>query len=186
MQILNEQKKIALKHKRLLVASAVLIVLVAAALFSATVKEEYLFLTNKQSGQVLFYAPAASGSFFAVSFIHSVNKSPVTEYYRIEKGQIYLDSLHYYTFGAGMPSQVEAGQTLSYADDGAMIIADFNRPMPNLTYNIGRMPAGQILHWQGREIPLNTLDAPGQPVLFSAVAYPRLWLALRIYPKLAR
>ena len=158
-------------------ASVASFTLAIAILFTCSVKGQYLLLSNELSGQVLFCAATAPNGQFAISFIHSVNKSPVTEYYHVDNGQIYLDSLRYYTFGAGMPSELEPGQFIHYEDDGAMIIEGFDRPMFHLVYNIGRV-AGHTLHWQGQDIPLNTLDAPGQPVLFSVIIYPRLWMAL--------
>lgn len=167
------------KHKRLLMASAALAALAAVALFFLG-SGQYLLLTNEQTGAALFCAPARNGSQFAVSFTHSVNKSLVTEYYRIENGVIYLDSLRYYTFGAGMPTEPEEAQTMRFAD-GAIIIEGFNRPMPYLCYSIGRI-AGHALHLREKTIPLNTLDAPGQPVLFSIVACSRLQIMRNRYP----
>ena len=161
-------------------ASAIIITLTVAALFICSSKEQYLLLTNELSGQVLFCVTADQGSEFAVSFNHSVNKSPVIEYYRIENGLIYLKSLRYYTFGAGMPTELLQGQTMRHEEDGAMVIEGFDRPIPHLVYNIGRI-SNHTLHWQGREIPLNTLDAPGQPILFSLIVYPRLWPTLHGY-----
>lgn len=181
MKALKQHNRSILTPKRLLMASAALAALAAAVLFACTIKGQYLLLINEQSGQVLFCAPAARGSQFAVSFIHSVNKSPVTEYYRIEEGQIYLESLRYYTFGAGMPTEPEQEQTMRFEADGSIIIEGFDRPMPRLVYNIGRV-ANHTLHWQDNAIPLNTLDAPGQPVLFSVIVYPRLLQALKVYP----
>lgn len=174
MGYVKQQKKLKQKHKRLLMVGVALVALVAAIMFAYAIKGQYLLLINEQSGRVLFCEHVTAESEFAVSFCHSVNKSPVTEYYRIENGQIYLKSLRYYTFGAGMPTEPDPGQTMRYEDDGAMIIEGFDRCMPKLIYNIGRT-ANHTLHWQGREIPLNTLDVPGQPVLFSVIIYPRLW-----------
>lgn len=180
MQLAKGQTNLLIKYKRLLIASAALIVLVVAVLFVYFIDGQYLLLTAEQDGRILFCASAAQGSEFAMSFIHSVNKSPVTEYYRIENGQIFLESLHYYTFGAGMPSEPEQGQIMRFGDDGAIIIEGYNRHMTHLVYNIARA-ANHTLHWQGKEIPLNTLGYPGQPVLFSVITYPRLWMALHLF-----
>jgi hypothetical protein len=180
MQSLKRQKNLGSKHKRLLMASVVIAALAIAALFICGIKGQYLLLINEHSGHVLFYAPAAQGSEFAVSFTHSVNKSSVTEYYRIKDGQICLEALRYYTFGAGMPTELMPGQTMRHGEEGAIIIEGFERPLAHLVYVIG-YTANHTLYWQDREIPLNTLDMPGQPVLFSLTIYPRLWLALRVY-----
>jgi hypothetical protein len=147
-------------------ASVALAALAVAVLFVYhSYRQACLVLINEQSGQVLFCEPIGGDNEFALSFTHSVNQSMVTEYNKIKKGEIYLKSLRFYTFGAGMPSEVGFGQTMRYEEDGAMVIEGFARHMPRLTYNIGRT-ANHTLHWQGLKIPLNTLDAPGQPVLF--------------------
>jgi len=172
------------KQKRLLKVSAMLATLAAAVLLSYMIKGQYLLLNDEQSGQVLFMAPVGPVSEFAVSFIHSVNKSPVCEYYRIKGGQIFLEAVRYYTFGAGMPTEAVEGQTMHYDQDGAIIIGGFDRPLPRLVYNIGRV-SNHTLHWQGQDIPLNTLDKPGQPILFSVIFYPRFWRALGLHPRSA-
>lgn len=144
------------------------------------VKGQYLLLRNERSGKVLFCAEADDGAEFSVSFVHSVNKSPVTEYYQIQDSQIYLTELRYSSFGAGMPTQTEENQILRYGD-GYMSVEGFARPMPYLCYSIGRV-AEHTLYWREKSIPLKELDAPGQPVLFSVIVYPRVLTLLKIYP----
>jgi len=174
------QKSIIPRYKRLLAAGAVLAALAAAVSLVFGWEGQYLLLSNDRTGKILFCAPAGDGVEFSVSYTHSVNKSPVTEYYQILDSRIYLTALRYKTFGAGMPTEPEEAQTLRYEEDD-MIIEGFARPMPYLCYSIGRI-AGHALHWRGQAIRLDTLDTPGQPVLFSVINYPRLLRLFHIYP----
>lgn len=156
-------------------------VLAAITLFILGFKGQYLLLQNEQSGKVLFCGEAADGERFSVSYIHSVNKSPVTEYYQIQSSEIYLTELRYKAFGAGMPTHPEENQTQRY-EDGNIVVEGFARQMPYLCYSIGRI-AEHTLHFREKSIPLKELDAPGQPVLFSVIVYPRVLMLLNIYPK---
>jgi len=103
----------------------------------------------------------------------------VTEYYQIINGQIFLMALRYQSFGAGMPSEQTDGQVLNYAD-GSMLITGYDRHIPRLCYFISRTE-GHTFDSGGASLPLNKLDKPGEPVLFSVKAYSKLLLTLQNY-----
>jgi hypothetical protein len=170
-----------MKYKRLFLASAALFALAAAVLFVFTYRGEYLLLSNEQTGKVLFSASVSDGETFSVSYVHSVNKSPVIEYYQIQDAEIHLTALRFCAFGAGMPTHPEEGQVMRI-EDGDMVIDGFSRHMPYVCYFIGHA-SDHTLRIHDREIPLNTLDEPGQPVLFSVKNYPHLLILLNLYPK---
>ena len=77
------------------------------------------------------------GDVFSITFIHSVNKSPVTDFFEIREDGIYGIKTVYYGFGAGVPTELEEGQTLTYGEDGSMIITGMNVRMNNLIYRVG-------------------------------------------------
>jgi len=167
-----------MKHKRLIAASAALIALTAAVLFIFAYNGKYLLLSNESTGEILFCAEVREGEQFSVSYIHSVNKSPVTEYYQVSGADIYLTALRFRAFGAGMPTKPDEGQSMRIDGDD-MVIDGFSRHMPYVCYFIGRV-ADHTLGWRDSEIHLDTLDEPGQPVLFSIKEYPRVFMALNI------
>ena len=66
-----------------------------------------------------------------------MNKTPVTDIYQIREGDIYLTGNIYYSFGAGVPTEIYEGQTLSYGENGEMIISNMDTLIPDLVYIIG-------------------------------------------------
>jgi hypothetical protein len=81
--------------------------------------------------------PVRDGDEFSVTFVHSVNKTPVTDVYQIRSGKIYVARTIYYAFGAGVQTELAAGQKLEYGQDGSMIVSGFNRLMDSLSYIVG-------------------------------------------------
>ena len=139
-----------------------------------------LVLTNDHSGQVLLVQRINEGDEFAISFIHSVNISPVKEIYQVRQGQIVLTALEFYAFGAGMPTDLEAGQTLVHLPTGGLRIEGFERIILDLRYMIDYV-ANLTLHLGAENIPLAGLDTPGQPIRFSVeqlTIWQRIYLLL--------
>lgn len=101
-------------------------------------------------------------------FKHSVNKSPVEDRYRIENGGIVVYQTVYYNFGAGVQTELEEGQTLTYGKDGSMIISDIDKPIADLSYNVSPV-YDHILLINGEEVSLRQLCGEERTVSFSYV-----------------
>jgi len=144
-------------------ALAVLAIFVVASL---SFRASYLVLTNDRTGVVLLRYRAEQGDKFSISYIHSVNKSPVTEIYQIRDGKIVLTALEFETFGAGMPTELEPGQSLIRLPEGGIRIEGFDRIIVDLRYNIGH-GADIVFSFEERQTALGSLDAAGQPVRIS-------------------
>ena len=116
---------------------AVILALVAISgrfLFADPV--QCVVMTNAETDEVYFQQPLEADGVFSVSYIHSVNKINVEEYYRLEDDKLYLFRARYRAFGAGVATELEEGQTLSY-EDGYMIIENIHYQIPNLVYRVG-------------------------------------------------
>ena len=116
---------------------AVILALVAISgrfLFADPV--QCVVMTNAETDEVYFQQPLEADGVFSVSYIHSVNKSNVEEYYRLEDDEICLFRARYRAFGAGVATELEEGQTLSY-EDGYMIIENIHYQIPDLVYRVG-------------------------------------------------
>ena len=141
-------------------------VLVAAAYIVFFSKTGYVLqLRDDTTGKMVFSGHIAEDGIFSVSYLHSVNKSEVEEYYRCSDNQILLDSVRYATFGAGMATEVEPPQTLEMID-GVMWIKNFDRPIGRLSYNVG-VVCNNTLHFNGADIRLDKLAKPRSSVTFS-------------------
>jgi hypothetical protein len=73
---------------------------------------------------------------FAIEFVHSVNQSPVREFFTVEGRTIRPEKVRFSSFGAGMQSDLQEGQTLT-RDGDALIINGFNTSFKELNYIVG-------------------------------------------------
>lgn len=131
-------------------------ILVAAALVVSLGSATYLTLRNPETGAVYARYRVAEGERFSVQFVHSVNKSPVIDCYQVRGGKVYVTQTVYYNFGAGVQTELGPGESLSYGDDGAMIVSGIDREMDGLYYFAGTV-SDHILTIGGREVSLRTL-----------------------------
>lgn len=130
--------------------------------------EAVLQLRDGENGKVYAKYEAYEGMTFSVSFIHSVNKSRVKETYKVKDGAIYLESCLYSSFGAGVATEVEEGQTLTYTEDGEMLLSGFNRRIDGLSYIVGTV-SDHILEVENEEISLRDLCGRNSTVRFEVL-----------------
>ena len=112
------------------------LVITAAVLFgacSSPAKGMDLVIQNAESGVVWEKLPVQEGDEFAVEFTHSVHKSPVRETFVVEGTAFRPVMSRFYSFGAGMQSDLEEGQVMSF-DNGAICITGFNASFGELIY----------------------------------------------------
>ena len=100
------------------------IIIAAALLFSP---HSFLTLRNRDTGELYGRYPMKEGERFSVEFKHSINLSPVIDVYQIEDGNIYVEETIYYHFGAGVQTELNEGETLSYGEDGSMIVGNIHQ-----------------------------------------------------------
>ena len=102
---------------------------------SNKVENKKLILYNNDSGAEIASFPIEANDYFYVKFIHSVNMSPVIDYYKFNKDdKIYVYKTIYYNFGAGVETKLEGNETMTYGDDGSMIIENINKEIDPLVY----------------------------------------------------
>jgi hypothetical protein len=144
---------------------AIMVIVIATAIFHMNHTEDCLILRNGKAGNILASYPMEEGGEFSVRFMHSVNKSPVEDRYRIENGEIMVYETVYYNFGAGVQTELEDGQTLTYGEDGSMIVSGFNKVISDLAYNVSPV-YDHILFVNGEEISLRQLCGEDRFVTF--------------------
>lgn len=127
----------------------------AAALFSMSGGR--LVLSDSRTGTVFARYRLNEGEPFSITFIHSVNQTPVTDCYDADDhGVIYLRKTIYYDFGAGVPFDLNEGESLSYDEDGAMVISGIDRVIPDFLIFVGTV-SDHTLTLDGKEISLRDL-----------------------------
>lgn len=105
---------------------------------------------------------------FSVEFVHSVNQTPVKDTYIIENGQIKAYSTTYRSFGAGVQTALGEGQTMTYDEEGNMIITGFDIAYDPLRYIVGTV-FDHILEIGGEEISLRNMCGRNAKVVFEIV-----------------
>jgi len=143
-----------------------IIITAAAFLPGCSSGEMELVLSDKESGQVYATFPVENGDTYAVEFVHSVNKSPVRDVYEIREGEIWNIQCIYYGFGAGVEEELGEGETLSYGENGEMIISDINKKMDNLVIVVGTI-SDHTLYLGDETISLRDLCGRSSKVLFT-------------------
>lgn len=149
------------------VAAAVMIFITAAAFLpGCSSGERNLVLSDQESGQVYATYPVENGDTFAVEFVHSVNKSPVRDVFEIRDGEIWNTQCIYYGFGAGVEEELGEGETLSYGENGEMIISDIEKKMDTMVIVVGTI-SDHTLYLGEEAISLRDLCGRSSKILFA-------------------
>ena len=117
--------------------------------------EQFLEIKDSSTGKVYGKWSIEETGEFAIEFIHSVNNSPVLETFFIEGKKIRLLSVRFFSFGAGMQSDLEKEQILS-RDGDALLISGFNNSYKELNYIVGTV-SDHLLHINGNVYSLREL-----------------------------
>jgi hypothetical protein len=135
-----------------------------------------LQITAPKSGNVVFDVPVSNQEEFVITFIHSVNKRPVSDFIRVENDQLVAFKSRYDSFGAGMPETSIDGMELKMEKNGMLELTNVNRRMDKFTVFVGTV-AQHSLQIKGRNIPLASLASPGEPLEFkiAKASYLHIW-----------
>jgi len=118
-------------------------------------KNQILQIQDTASGKVYGKWPLNETGEFAIEFIHSVHQSPVRETFHAENGMIHPVSVRFASFGAGMQSDLEEGQSIT-RDGDAMVITGFSASHKALNYIVGTV-SDHILFINNENISLREL-----------------------------
>ena len=124
-------------------------------------------LRDPETGKVYARYLVHDGEGFSIEFIHSVNKSPLTDYYEFHDHRIFAEKTVYYGFGAGVQTELEEGQKLEYGEDGSMIITGFHKEIPDLIYIVGTISDHTMVLREDEPLSLRDLCGRGAKVRFS-------------------
>ena len=125
-----------------------------------------LTLSDPATGQVYASYPAEEGDEFSVEFIHSVNKSPVRDYYQCRADGIWNTRCVYYGFGAGVEEILLEGETLSYGEDGEMIVSNIDNRLDPMILVVGTI-SDHTFRMGEETVSLRDLCGRSSKVLFT-------------------
>ena len=154
------------------VLNAIVIVTMALLFLSSCnlnkVENKKLILYNYNSGNEIASFPLKNDDYFYIKFTHSVNMSPVIDYYNFnDKNEIFVYKTIYYNYGAGVETELENDETISYGTDGSMIIENINKKIDPLVYYLSDIYDHKLSINDNDEISL--WDVCGKNILINIV-----------------
>ena len=141
-------------------------VLAVFTVFCFSVLDKCVLLRDGDTGKLIGAFPCEDRSEFSVSFIHSVNQTPVTDVYEVRGRDIFVVKTVYFSFGAGVQTELQDGQTMFFGEDGSMTVSGFEQKMDNLSYIVGTV-SDHVLEIGGRNVSLRELCGKNTTVRFS-------------------
>ena len=150
--------------KRILSVAAALLV-VAAVVIVLIPKEHHLILCDRETKQIYARFPFTENTSFSVTFIHSVNQSPVVDYYKKGTGNsLLLYATKFHAFGAGIPESWPSDAEVSTSADG-IFVSNLHLILPDVTYIVGTV-SDHVLEIDGKTFSLRELCGKNTEVLF--------------------
>lgn len=117
------------------------------------------------SGKAVFVKRVAPGDTFSLSFVHSVEKSDVTDYFRIDGDyRIILYQTEFRSLNTGLPAVVSEGEILERTD-GGFRLSGLARVLPEIHLQVSAAYGG-TLAVKGKQVLLPALAGDG-PVRIS-------------------
>lgn len=153
------------KKKKYIIAATIFIAAAIIAVIMLFAASPCLVLRGKD-GREFAAIPFEGEQRFAVSFIHSVNKTQVKEGYYIRDNKIILDYCLYYGFGAGVATEKPQNGSLEFMPDGSMLMTGFEQEISSLSYIVGTV-SDHILYINDGELSLRELCGRNSMVKFS-------------------
>ena len=137
----------------IVISTMAFLFLVSCDTFKSVANHSLILYNNEE--KILATYPLETNDYFSIEFIHSVNKSPVVEYYKFDNdNNIYVYKTIYYNFGAGVPTELNENEVMSYGDDGSIIIDHIDKKIDNLTYYLSSIYDHILKINDGKEISL--------------------------------
>ena len=143
------------RKKFVAVIAAALTAAIIATLLLLMSLEPVLVIYNADTGEKYAKYEMSEGEEFSVSFIHSVNLTPVYDYYTVDGAALVCDKCEYSSFGAGMPTEWEENWCVSY-DDGVISITGLDIRQKEFTYYVGTV-YDHTLNIKGEDVSLSAL-----------------------------
>lgn len=145
-------------HKKY--AVLLLMILAAVGLFCWG-SRPWLFVQGET--EMIAAAPAYPGQELSISFIHSVQKTPVDEYLTVndDMSGLVLNSTRYHSFGVGLPFMESDGEF--YQDGNDFVMDNMNRHFDSLSLRTG-LGTKLTVGLDGQSYPVYEKHDPGYRV----------------------
>ena len=137
-------------------------------LFPSLANAACLTLAGHPDGARLsLLALPAGDAGFAITYVHSVTRTPVSERYRIAGSEIVETEIRFEQHGPGLPTEADAGGTFTRSDGRFVVTMD--RHFPSIVMQVHadqspRLTAGSrsidLAQWGNRALTLGVIPEP--------------------------
>jgi hypothetical protein len=129
-------------YKKLERCFLVLLIFLGSVVF-VSAQEQYVAykLRISQGGHPVAELSLPQSGEFILTYVHSIHKRPVYEYYRADQGQLVLYELRYDTTSTGMPFDAEGGFRL----ENGLFIVTMNRHFQSLPLFVSPVPGHGVI-----------------------------------------
>ena len=122
-------------------------------------------ISDGKTKQIVYIDDIDNAKEFVISFKHSVNRTPVNEFIKIQGHKFLVYKTTFYSYGAGMPEyDAKGGQRVSMID-GLIQIENIDLELESITYLVG-IYADHTLNHNNNTIKLSDYVKPQNPALF--------------------
>ena len=138
--------------RRIFLAGVFLIAAVLAA--GQWVRPGVLRVEAVREGKTVLVVLANPGDSFTLAYTHSVERSVVRDFFRIDEGgRLVLYGTEFHSSNAGLPSALAPGETLSL-DDGTFRISGMHRVMDEVSLWVGEAYGNTLtIHGVEHDLP---------------------------------
>jgi len=143
---------------------AVFLLLLIIILLNVPVLDRFT-ISNGRTGKIVYIDNIENIREFTVSFKHSVNRTLVNEFIRIQGDRFVVYKTTFYSYGAGMPEYDANSKQVITISDGIVQIENIDRELDSFTYMVGTY-ADHTLSYKDKTIKLSELVEPQKPAHF--------------------
>jgi len=156
-------KKKFTRHKKIVIP---LFLSLISAIVLLLPMQKGITITDYKTGHMLYCHSAVKGDIFSLHYIHSVNKSPVEDFFIIgNNDELVLEKTVFRSFGAGVPSSPEDGGVLKVYKD-RVEVTGINRRIDKLLLFVG-VTAEHRFRMDNDEFLLRLISGPQRNLMIS-------------------
>jgi hypothetical protein len=122
-----------------------------------------LVIRESTSNQLVWSSRITKENTFGLRWTHSIHRSSIEEFYRMENKQVILTEMTFHDYGIGMENELSPGEKLVF-QDGQFRLLHMNRAFPALHLITGQVRANHTLLFAGTQIPLRSIIQPGSAI----------------------
>jgi hypothetical protein len=122
-------------------------------------------ISNGKTGKIVYMDDINNAEEFIVSFKHSVNRTLVNEFIKVNGNKFIVYKTTFYSYGAGMPEYDAQSSQKVTINNGLVQIENIDRELENFTYLVGTY-ADHTLSYNDKSMKLSEFVEPQNPAFF--------------------